>query len=87
VLVFTRSLFWLYNRVDKPTRMWLYAFLHVPRSYGLLVVFPVNAIGGATLLAQVVSRWVAYVAYRHGSSGWPGPTFVQLARVVVFARG
>jgi hypothetical protein len=64
------SIFWIYNRVDKITRIWLYAILRFLRVGAFVVVVPVSVVGAAALAAYTVSRWVPYLQYRTTGSNW-----------------
>ena len=64
VLVGLRATYWLYNRIDKPSRVWLYLVLHVFRTLALAVVVPVGAVGMMAGVAQICARWQEYFWYR-----------------------
>jgi hypothetical protein len=63
-LVALRAVYWLYNRIDKPTRVWLYLVLHVFRTLALGAVVPVDAVGMMAGVAQICARWQEYFWYR-----------------------
>ncbi len=64
VLLALRATFWLYNRIDKPTRIWLYPVLQFFRSLALILVMPIPIIGIIAGLSQIFARWQEYLAYR-----------------------
>jgi hypothetical protein len=64
VLVALRAVYWLYNRIDKPTRVWLYLVLHVFRTLALGAVVPVGVVGMMAGIAQICARWQEYFWYR-----------------------
>lgn len=70
VLVGTYAIFKLYNRLDKATRIWLFALLQLARSAALLVLVHVPVAGAIGLAALALSRWVPYYMYRLGGQ-WP----------------
>jgi hypothetical protein len=72
VLVGTYATFRIYNRVDKSTRVWLYAALQLARSAAFLPLVPVPEAGALGLSALALSRWVPYYMYRlSGGKKWP----------------
>ncbi len=64
ILLALRATFWLYNRIDKPTRIWLYPVLQFFRSLALILIIPVPTIGIIAGLSQIFARWQEYLAYR-----------------------
>ncbi len=62
--------YWIYNRVDKATRVWLYAILRFLRVGAFAAVVPVSVAGAAALAAYTVSRWVPYLQYRTAGASW-----------------
>ncbi len=77
-----RALFWLYNRVDKITRVWLFLGLQFARAFAFAVVIPVSAAGALGLSAHTIARWVPYYGYRYGKEWSGAPT--GLSRLVLF---
>jgi hypothetical protein len=78
--------FWFrtYNRVDKDTRIWLYAGLQVARAAAFTVIVAVVPIGAVALGANALSRWVPYHLYRRTAKRWPQGDEAPLIRLVFF---
>ncbi len=68
-LVLSRLIFAVFNRLDKPTRTFVYLPLQLTKGLGIVSVLmlPVHAAGLAILSAQAIARWMAYVTYRSGA--------------------
>ena len=64
VLVALRAAYWLYNRFDKRSRVWLYLVLHIFRTLALAAVAPVGAVGMMAGTTQIWARWQEYFWYR-----------------------
>lgn len=64
VLLLTYYCFFLYNRLDKPSRIWFYAPLRFLRITACVVIVPITAVGAAAMCAYVISRWIPYLLYR-----------------------
>lgn len=71
VLLATWGWFRLYNRLDKGTRVWLFAGLQLARGAAFVAVVPVVPIGAVAVGAHVLARWVPYHAYRLVGKAWP----------------
>lgn len=87
-LIALNGVYWIYNRIDKTTRTWLYPALQFFRFGALITVLPVAAVAYAAIFAQVFSRWVNYIIYRQqrsasGVTKWP-KTADQSIRLVTF---
>jgi hypothetical protein len=83
VLVATYVCFWVYNRMDKNTRVWMFPMLQFARSAAPVALVAVGPIGAIGLGAQVLSRWVPYYLYRAGMKDWP-KAHTHLIRVLFF---
>ncbi|MBE9043242.1 hypothetical protein IQ255_02255 [Pleurocapsales cyanobacterium LEGE 10410] len=73
-LLVLRILFYIYNYINKQSRMWFYSLLQTCRYGGYLVLVSSNIVGLAFLLSVVVTRSFQYILYRYlgGESGsWP----------------
>jgi hypothetical protein len=73
-LLASRLCFWIYNYVNKQTRIWLYFVLQFTRYCGFLVVTKTNLVGISLLLVQVLSRSISYLVYRYAGGSkenWP----------------
>ena len=62
--------YWIYNRIDKVSRIWLYGALRFLRVAAFAVVVPMSVVGAAALAAYTISRWVPYLTYRTAKDGW-----------------
>lgn len=83
VLVGTYGVFRLYNRVDKPSRTWLYVVLQFARAAAFVALVPIVPVGAAALGSMALSRWVPYYLYRRGRGEWP-QLDVSVIRLVFF---
>ncbi len=83
LLLGTYGWFWLYNRYDKATRIWMFTGLQFARSAAFLAVVPCMEIGVAAVGAHILARWVPYFFYRSGAKNWPGGPS-QLIRLLFF---
>ena len=73
-LVALRILFYIYNYINKQSRVWLYFLLQAFRYCGFLIVLPANIAGLVLLLSSILTRSIQYTLYRYlgGKSGsWP----------------
>jgi len=82
-LLLVRFTFWVYNYVNKPTRIWLYPLLQVYKCFGFLVLATTNLIGSMFFAAQTLSRWICYFVYRYSKGSWY--KVGQILRCVIFA--
>jgi hypothetical protein len=64
LLLALRGLYYVYNRISKPARIWLYLPLQAFRSLSLAAVMPLGAAGIIAGLAQILARWQGYIVYR-----------------------
>ncbi len=95
VLLATYGTFLFYNRLDKQTRIWLYAGLQLARGAAFIAVVSISVIGAVAIGAHVLSRWVPYYVYRQSGKGWPQGVhyvprllfFVLLSVLLAFALG
>jgi hypothetical protein len=71
VLAATYGCFWLYNRLDKSSRVWFYAVLQFARTAALVAVVPMTMSGTLAIAANTLTRWVPYYVYRRGQLAWP----------------
>ena len=84
VLVGSYLWFKLYNRLDKQTRVWLYAGLQLARVAAFTVLVAVLPIGAVALGANALSRWVPYHVYRCTGNRWPKRDESALIRLTYF---
>jgi hypothetical protein len=83
VLLATHGWFLLYNRLDKGSRIWLFAGLQLARSAAFVAIVPVGLIGAIGIGAHVLARWAPYYLYRLGGKEWPDAPF-HLIRLLFF---
>jgi len=83
VLLITHAVFRIYNRIDKSTRVWLFAGLQLLRVAAFAVVVPITVAGGVVLAAHTIARWLPYYQYRQVMGLWP-PMPVFLVRLLFF---
>jgi len=88
VLLLVRVTYWIYNRIDKKTRVWLFAFLQIYKCFGFLVITATNIIGAMLFASQVLSRWLPYIIYRYAKvEDWTanlGHLFTNFFRLAIF---
>lgn len=84
-LLATFGWFMLYNRSDKPSRIWMYAGLQLSRTAIFVLLVPILPIGAMALAAHVLTRWMPYYIYRLVGRSWPLSAHFGIARVLVFA--
>lgn len=84
VLVATRGLFALFNRIDKSSRVLVYLPLQAMKGIGIVSILglPVSIVGMELLIAQPIARWIPYITYRT-SGGWL-ETPDRLYRLILF---
>ncbi|MGF1457683.1 MAG: HAD family hydrolase [Leptolyngbyaceae cyanobacterium] len=82
-LLFVRFTFWVYNYVNKSTRIWLYPLLQIYKSFGFLVLTMTNLVGSMFFAAQTLSRWICYFVYRYSKGSWY--KVGQILRFCIFA--
>ncbi|MEM9274094.1 MAG: hypothetical protein AAGA80_14165 [Cyanobacteria bacterium P01_F01_bin.143] len=73
-LLVSRLCFWVYNYVNKKTRIWLYLVLQMTRYCGFLVVTASSIAGINALLCQIFTRSISYIMYRYSGgrkTSWP----------------
>jgi hypothetical protein len=64
LLALTFSIFRLYNRVDKQSRVWLFGVLQMLRAAAVAAIAPISLAGALGLTAHGLARWVPYFIYR-----------------------
>jgi len=84
VLAGTYVWFKLYNRIDKSTRVWMYAGLQLARVASFTILVPVLPIGAVALGANALARWTLYYLYRAANSGWPEDDTTPQIRLTFF---
>ena len=64
-LIVVRLIFFIYNHLNKQSRVWFYSLLQVCRYYGYLILFTVNTISLMLLISITISRSIQYIVYRY----------------------
>ena len=83
-LTATHIFFWVFNRLDKGTRVWMFAVLQLLRSCAFALVVPVHPTAATAIGAHVISKWIPYFLYRERPGDkWPEMP-VYLMRLVFF---
>ena len=73
-LLVSRCGFFVYNYVNKPTRIWLYPLLQSFRYCGILTVAATNIVGACIIMSYVLARSTTYIVYRYSGGNpndWP----------------
>jgi hypothetical protein len=83
-LVATSLWFGMYNRANKPTRVWMYAVLQLARTAIFVLIVPILPIGAMALAAQVLTRWTQYFIYRLVGKNWPMQAHFGITRLGTF---
>jgi hypothetical protein len=87
VLSVTRGVYYLFNRIDKKTRVWLHLMLQICREAPFILIVPVGAVGIMACIAQIITRWQQYFIYRYirafDVSAWPELEF-RTIRLLLF---
>lgn len=83
VLLAAHGWFLLYNRIDKRTRVWLYAGGQFARIAAFAVLVPAAAVGTVALGAHALAKWLPYYVYRYGGGDWPEAP-MPLTRLLFF---
>ena len=86
-LLLLRLLYYLYNRIDKPTRIWLYLPLQCCRSLALAAVVPLGVVGILAGLAQILARWQGYAAYRRTKGATWRDTPARAVQLAILLAG
>lgn len=83
VLAALRALYYLYNHVDKMTRVYLYLPLQLLKYAFPIIFFTLPPAGAALIFAQITRRWIPYVIYRYAGK-IPDHLPARLIRLIVF---
>jgi len=86
LLILVRITYWVYNHIDKNTRIWIYPILQACRYFSFLTVTATNLIGIMILTAQLISRWIIYMIYRYSQGSWSNlyKNITQLLLCLIF---
>jgi hypothetical protein len=66
VLLTTRFVFFIYNRLPTQRRMFVYPCLQILKYGAIFAVFSANPFGALLVLSQILLMWVTYLVYRLG---------------------
>ncbi|MGF1447948.1 MAG: HAD family hydrolase [Opitutales bacterium] len=80
LLVSVWAVFWIYNRIDKLSRTWLYLPMQFTKNFGFALVTPLSLVGYLVFVAHAMARWVTYFIYRFGRETYPGTSWFQRIR-------
>lgn len=86
VLLFLSGVYWLYNRIDKQTRIYVFPVLHILRTSAFVVLVPILPIAAIAFVIHIVIRWVNYYVYRIKQGPWPASD-LSLVRLFTFFAG
>lgn len=65
LLVITRLVYWLFNHIDKRSRVWPYLLLQYSRLPAFAILTAISPAGGVLLSAQTLTSWIRYLVYRY----------------------
>lgn len=85
-LLALRAVYFVYNRIDKSSRAWLYPVLQWFRSFALLLILPASPIALLAGGAQIAARSLGYFTYRlaaPATAGWPALP-LRLVQLTIF---
>ena len=87
VLLTVHGVYFVYNRLEKSARVWLYAGLQLLRSAAFAPLVAVTPVGAAALCAHIAGRTLEYYVYRLGGSSWPTIQYrsIRLTLFIVFS--
>lgn len=83
-LLACRATYYIYNRIDKDSRVFLYPLLQAFRFGALITVLDISYGGACIVISQIVPRWYEYTIYRYirrefKTNSWP-KTFTRMFR-------
>lgn len=73
-LIILRFIFYIYNHINKQSRVWFYLLLQTCRYCGYLILFTVNIVSLMFLISKIATRSIQYILYRYiggNSNSWP----------------
>ena len=82
VILLSRACFWAFNNAPLRWRVYLYLPLHITKYFGPILLFPLNVVGCALLIAQLIRTWALYAIRRSG--GDVDYVASQLVRLLFF---
>jgi phosphoserine phosphatase len=86
VLCGLQATYWLYNRMDKATRVWLYVPLQAFRRGAVLVVVSYTPVVAAIIASEILAKWIEYLVYRlqptNDGYKWPAMPYQTIKLVI-----
>lgn len=73
-LLVLRGIFYIYNHINKQSRVWFYLLLQTFRYCGFLVITTTNTVGLMLLVSYILTRSIQYILYRYlggKDNSWP----------------
>ncbi|WP_019509251.1 hypothetical protein [Pleurocapsa sp. PCC 7319] len=73
-LLALRGIFYVYNNINKQSRVWFYLLLQTFRYCGFLIIITTNTVGLMLLVSCILTRSIQYILYRYlggQESSWP----------------
>ena len=73
-LASSRFIFYIYNHLNKQSRIWLYSLLQSCRYGGYLLLFTVSTTSLMLLISKILTRSIQYIIYRYvggQNDSWP----------------
>lgn len=64
-LVIMRLVYWVFNHIDKRSRVWPYVLLQYSRLPAFAVLTYISPAGAILLSAQTLTNWIRYIVYRY----------------------
>ncbi len=86
VLAALLTIFALYNRLDKKTRIFLFPLLQLLRTAAFVAVVPITSVAAVAFVVHVLVRWVPYYLYRVNDGRWVA-TDLTVVRLILFVSG
>lgn len=65
ILLSTRLVYWMFNHIDKRTRVWPYLLLQYSRLPAFAILVLVSPAGTILLSTQTLISWICYIVYRY----------------------
>ena len=85
LLIVSRLLFQVYNRLSTGARLYLYPALQLSKYCSILLIFPPTFAGALMVFAHIVNMWVSYIIYRLGGQNLKLPK--EVFRIMLFMIG
>ncbi|WP_414542185.1 hypothetical protein [Nostoc sp. CCY0012] len=86
LLVLVRIIFYVYNHVDKKTRVWIYPLLQTCKYFSFAVITSIDIVSVMLFASQIFASFINYFTYRFGEAGsWPESIPQQFIRLMFFS--